>query len=58
MSALGGGFNRSRQHLLILSDWEVSDGPASIVGVPTLLGRASNGSFVLDCINKRRLGQK
>ena len=26
MSALGGGFNRSAQHLLIVSDWEVSDG--------------------------------
>src|SRR6516164_7447468 len=26
MSALPGGFNRSTQHLLILLDWEVSDG--------------------------------
>ena len=26
MSAPGGGFNRSMQHLLILSDWEMSDG--------------------------------
>jgi hypothetical protein len=26
MSALGGGFNRSTQHLLIVWDWEVSDG--------------------------------
>src|SRR6516165_713955 len=26
MSALFGGFNRSTQHLLILLDWEVSDG--------------------------------
>jgi hypothetical protein len=24
MSALGGGFNRSTQHLLIVSDWEVN----------------------------------
>jgi hypothetical protein len=28
MSALGGGFNRSTQHLLILPDGEVSDGVA------------------------------
>src|SRR5512144_1759557 len=26
MSGYGGEFNRSRQHLLILSDWEASDG--------------------------------
>ena len=28
MSALGGGFNRSTQHLLILLGWEVIDGGA------------------------------
>jgi hypothetical protein len=34
MSALGGGFNRSTQYFLIVSDWKVSDGRARIWFTP------------------------
>jgi hypothetical protein len=50
MSALGGGFNRSMQHLLILLDWGVSDG-----GVFTNMVRAEAEGRALGAMEERSM---